>query len=181
MSELLRTGQECCDECDNVSGCMAASRGRLWMRPSCDKASRAGRGPKKSRSRERPNCAAPTLSEACCDTRLDEQTFPIEHNQKNVADRGWLDVSGEQASNSTATATVGDDERDGGRAGKCGVKRRVRADKALTSLRTRQWLGVRLASLSVPPVAPSLTPRPSQLAHKGLAFYPKPATASTLD
>jgi hypothetical protein len=37
-----------------------------------------------------------------------------------------------------------------------------------TSLRTRQWLGVRLASLSVPPVAPSLTPRPSQLAHKGL-------------
>ena len=37
-----------------------------------------------------------------------------------------------------------------------------------TSLRTRQWLGVRLASLSVPPVAPSLTPLPSQLAHKGL-------------
>jgi len=37
-----------------------------------------------------------------------------------------------------------------------------------TSLRTRQWLGVRLASLSVPPVAPSLTPRPSQLAHRGL-------------
>lgn len=48
-----------------------------------------------------------------------------------------------------------------------------------TSLRTRQWLGVRLASLSVPPVAPSLTPRPLELTQRP-AYYPDLVTGLML-
>ena len=94
------------------------------------------RNPEKDRSALR-RCA----SEACCDTRLGGQTFPIDHNQKNVADRGDLTCRESERATARRRRRSEKDERDGGRAGKCGVKRRVRADKALHILANTAMAG----------------------------------------
>lgn len=118
-----------------------SSNGGLGMRPSCDEASRA-RSRLRSQCRERPNCAAPVcvrcvLRHEAGQADDPDQTQPEESDRRRA---GVRSREGERAS-STATATVGEDERDGGRAGKCGVERRVRADKAVHILANTAMAG----------------------------------------
>ena len=129
MSELIQASQECCDECDDSSDLTKQSHSRqvgdaIKLRQSFE--GQVEVEVQRSRDAEKDRTALRRFaSEACCVTELDGRIFPIEHSQKNVTDRERLDVSEERASNSTATATVGEDEREmeEGLAGKCGVKR----------------------------------------------------------
>lgn len=153
------------------------------MRPSCDEASR-GRSRLRARCRERPNCAAPVCVR-CVLRHEAERTDDPERRQPGEGDRSRAGAryrEGERASERAARRQRRSGKMREMEEGLGSVESRGECApiRQFTSLRTRQWLEVRLASLSVPPVAPSLTPRPSQLAPQRPAYYPQPATTKLL-